>query len=345
MLSCGAAQSQVLPYFVLDTFTYSEPYSIQHALNGGEEPFTGGDTVLTHNWGEIGVSYKGIGIGYLQRYDYDLLFSEDTAEFNHLITNKEPLPEGRTYDLRLEARNYRTEGVRLSYDFNLFKKLRINLGGAYLKGLYLTEGQAQGYATVLNEGDYDFQFDVDYYYSKDFLFDRSVEQPQGYGYSLDFYIDWEILRGFNLKLRGIDVLGELYWDHAPNTTATATSDIKEYDRNGYLVYQPVISGYETYQEYTQKLNPRYRGALEYSWTRHFATLAQAYSFYAEDFYQLGVRYNFNVNTNVHAMYMLDTAAVSLGWEMSYFNLVITSDSLNVDKAHTFGLSLNILTDF
>lgn len=335
----------VLPYFVIDTFSYSEPYSIHNAINGGEEPFTGGDTALTHNWGEIGVTYKKFGIGFVQRYDTDLQFSEDTAEFYHLINNRLTLPEGREFELSLEAKQYRTEGIRLSYTFDLLKKTRLNVGLSYLKGLELTDGSAQGYATILDYGDYNFQFDVDYYYSKDFLFERKVDSPQGQGYSLDFFFDWGITQNLNFKLRGIDVIGKLYWENAPNTTATATSAIKQYDRNGYVIYQPVLSGYESNYNFTQELKAQFKALLDYEWNSKLALLGQAYSFYTENFYQLGLRYSFNATSNMRALYMFETEAVSIGYEMKYFNVLITSDSFNVDEAHTFAFSLNILTTF
>ncbi|WP_455210867.1 hypothetical protein [Kaarinaea lacus] len=335
----------VLPYFVMDTFNYSEPYSIHNAIYGEEESFVRGDTVLTHNWGEMGVTYKNFGIGYVHRYDTDLQFSEDTAEFYHLINNRKPLPEGREFDLRLNAKQYRTEGIRLSYTFELVKKTRLAIGLSYLKGLELTDGSAQGNATILDQGDYDFQFDVDYYYSKDFLFERKVDSPQGQGYSLDFYFDWAITQSLNFKLRGIDVVGKLYWENAPNTTATATSAFKEYDRYGYVIYQPVLSGYESNYNFTQKLKAQYKAIVDYEMNSKLALLGQAYSFYAENFYQVGLRYSFDATMNMRALYMFDTEALSIGYEMKYVNFLITSDSFNVDQTNTFAFSLNILTTF
>jgi hypothetical protein len=335
---------QPLPYLVLDSFSYSEPYSINNALNGGQDPFVRGDSALTHNWAEIGASYKKFAVGYLNRYDYDLRFSEDTAEFYHLINNRKPLPLGREYDLSLSVKHYRTEGVRVSYTFDPLKSLRLNVGLSYLKGVTLTDGSAQGNATILDQGDYDFRFNVDYYYSQDLLFERKVQEPQGQGYSLDFAFDWAISPKVGLNVRAVDVIGQINWQDAPNTRATASSAVKQYDSNGYLIYQPVLSGYELNNDYTQQLKPQIKALLAYQWNSDFALLGQAYRFYYDNFYQLGLRYALSSKVDLRTLYMFETDAVSLGLNTKYFNLMITSDSFNIDKAHTFALSINILTE-
>jgi hypothetical protein len=340
---CGFPQP--LPYMVLDSFSYSEPYSIYNAVNGGKDSFTRGDTALTHNWAEIGASYKKFAVGYLNRYDYDLRFSEDTAEFYHLINNRKPLPEGREYDLSLSVKHYRTEGVRLSYTFDPLKSLRLNVGLSYLKGIALTDGSAQGNATILDQGDYDFRFNVDYYYSQDLLFERKAQEPQGQGYSLDLAFDWGISPKVNFSARAVDLIGQIYWKDAPNTRATASSAVKEYDSNGYLIYQPVLSGYELNNDYTQQLKPQIKALLAYQWNSDFAMLGQAYRFYYDNFYQLGLRYALSSKVDLRTLYMFETDAVSLGLNTKYFNFQLTSDSINVDKAHTFAISINVLTEF
>lgn len=334
-----------LPYMVLDSFSYSEPYSIYNAVNGGQEPFVRGDSALTHDWAEIGASYNKFSVGYLNRYDYDLRFSEDTAEFYHLINNRKPLPQGREYDLSLSVKHYRTEGIRVSHTFEPLESLQFNVGLSYLKGITLTDGSAQGNAAILDQGDYDFRFNVDYYYSQDQLFERKVQQPQGQGYSLDFAFDWGISPKVDLSMRAVDVIGQINWQDAPNTQATASSAVKQYDSNGYLIYQPVLSGYESNSDYTQRLKPQIKALLAYQWSPDFAALGQAYRFYYDNFYQLGLRYALSASVDLRTLYMFETDAVSLGLDAKYFNFLITSDSFNIDKAHTFALSINVLTAF
>ncbi|WP_455207853.1 hypothetical protein [Kaarinaea lacus] len=329
------------PYVVIDLFTYSEPVPVTDVINNRNGEFSGGEIAFTHNWAEIGATYNNFGVGILGRYDYDLKFSEDTAEFYYLINNKKPLPQGRVFDLSLDAKHTHSEGVRLSYLYPLNKKTNITVGLSYLRGVWLTEGKAQGQGIALAENDYDFQFNVDYYYSEDLIFERKIDTPAGDGFSIDFALDWSITNDLALNLRVIDLIGRIYWENSPFTTATATSDVKEYDENGYLIYKPVLSGFETSTNFTQKLQPQVKALVNYRWTPKLAAEAYIQSYYIADFYQLGLRYYFSNATSLSTRYMFDTHAISVAYTMRYFNVMITSDALDFNEAHTLGLSLNV----
>jgi hypothetical protein len=332
-------------FLTFRSFSYVEPVAIQDALHNNTEHFDGGETALTHNWAEIGATYNNFGVGAVGRFDYELTFSKDTAEFYYLTNNKKPLPQGREFNLDLEAKHIQSTGVRFSYDYALTPNADINVGVSYLNGVRLTDGSIHGSALVLAQNDYDFQFDVDYFYSKDSLFDRNVGPPDGKGYSIDLSMDWDITQNLGANLQIVDLFGRIYWNNAPYTTAVASSSVKEYDQDGYVVYNPVLSGFEGNRDFTQKLDPQINALVRYHWTYRLAALAQVYSFKAEDFYQLGMRYAFSDNSHVSALYMLETGAISLGYKMKYFDILLTSDSLDTNKAHTFGLTINASTDF
>ncbi|MEJ2181195.1 MAG: hypothetical protein P8Y28_12370, partial [Gammaproteobacteria bacterium] len=281
----------------------------------------------------------------LGRYDYDLKFSEDTAEFYYLIDNKKPLPQGREFNLSLDAYNTQSEGVRFSYTHAFQRNSRFNIGLSYLRGIWLTDGSAQGRGVALSESDYDFQFDVNYYYSEDILFERNVGSPDGEGYSIDFSVDWEITPKFGFNLRVIDLIGRMYWQNAPYTTATASSDNKVYDRNGYLIYNPILSGFEGTDEFTQELEPQIKALINYKLTKKFAALGQIYSFYATNFYQLGVGYTLSRTSALNMLYMFETNAITIGYNMKYFNFSLGSDALDFSNANTLVLSINVANTF
>ena len=331
-------------YFSLNSFSYSEPIPVRQ-LDQNNYDFDGGEIALTHNWAEIGVTYNNFGVGILGRYDYDLNFSKDTAEFYYLVNNKKPLQQGKKYDLFLEAKHTYSKGVRFSYYFPVIHDTKMNVGLSYLQGIWMTEGKARGRGVALSEKDYDFQFDVDYYYSEDVMFERQTDTPTGQGYSFDISLDWQINRKAGLKLRVIDLFGKIYWKNAPFTTAAASSDVKEYDEDGYLIYKPVLSGFEGNSDFTQELQPQINGLLHYQWKDSLAVLWQIYSFTFADFYQFGLRYSLDSTSRFSALYMIETRAISIGYELKFFNVMITSDTFDLENAHTLGLSLNLSTVF
>jgi hypothetical protein len=333
------------PYLVLDSFSHSESVPITDAIGDWENPIKDGDKAFTYNWAEIGATYKAFGLGFLSRYDYELQYSPGTAEFYHLVNNKKSLPLNKQYNLDLAAKHTYSEGVRLSYCFQFKKQLEITIGGSYLKGLRLTDGRLRGTATAIAENDYDFNANVDYYYSEDVLFDRKVDKPDGVGFSIDSLINWRIRQKLNMRLAITDLIGRMYWSNAPNTTATATSATKDYDEDGYVKYNPALSGYETNRDFTQKLYPRVNLKFNYSLDSKTDLVGQIYNFHPGSFYQVGGEYAFNANNRGQILYMFDTNAISLGYMGKYFQFDIMSDSFNIDKAYLFAFKLNVHIHF
>lgn len=333
------------PYIVMDLRAHNDAVPVKGATGGWQDPAQGSDTAFTHNWGEIGATYKGFGLGILKRYDFELEYTPDTAEFYSLVSNKKPLTTGKQYNLSLAARHMYSEGVRFSYQHKFSNRFEYSIGGSYLKGLWLTEGRLSGYATVVAENDYDFAVDVDYFYSEDALFDRKIDSPDGQGYSIDTLVDWNVWRELNVRLKIVDLIGRMYWKDAPNTTAVASSDVKEFDEDGYVKYNPVISGYETNRDFTQKLNPQIILHFAYPVAKSTELIVQIYSIKPGDYYQLGGSYAIDANNTVQILYMFDTNAVSIGYDSKFVQIHFTSDSFDFDKAHTLGLKLNAHIEF
>lgn len=330
------------PYLVLDSFSHSESVPISDAVGDWESPLKDGDNAFTYNWAEIGATYKDFSLGLLSRYDYELQYSPETAEFYHLVNNKKSLPLNKQYHLDLTAKHTYSEGVRLSYGLRFNKQLEIRIGGSYLKGLKLTDGRLRGTASAIAENDYDFNANVDYYYSEDALFGRKVNKPNGVGFSIDSLINWTIRPKFNVHLAITDLIGRMYWSDAPNTTATATSATKEYDEDGYVKYNPVLSGYESNHDFTQKLYPRFHMQLNYSLDSGTNLVGQIFNCHPGTYYQLGGEYAFNADNHGQILYMLETNAISIGYVGNYFQFNLMSDSFNIDKAYLFAIKMNVL---
>jgi hypothetical protein len=333
------------PYLVIDSFSLSESVPISDAMGDWESTVREGDKAFTYNWAEAGATYKAFGLGYLTRYDYALKYSPETAEFYHLVKNKKSLPLDRQYELELAAKHTYSKGLRLSYYFQFNEQLEVTIGGSYLKGVRLTDGALRGIATAVAENDYDFNANVDYYYSEDVLFDRKVDTPDGVGYSIDSLINWRIRRDLNMRLAVIDLIGRMYWSNAPNTTATATSATKEYDEDGYVIYKPTLSGYETNRDFTQTLDPRINLQLNYSLDSRTDLVGQVSKFHPRAFYQIGGEYAFNAGNRGQFLYMFETDAFSLGYIGKYFQVSLMSDAFNINKAYIFAFKLNVHLHF
>ena len=76
----------VQPYFIIDSFSYSETVSLLSASKGWKgDDFQSGENQWTWNWVEVGVQYQHWAIGILQRYDYNIDFGKTLGPFTYKL--------------------------------------------------------------------------------------------------------------------------------------------------------------------------------------------------------------------------------------------------------------------
>lgn len=321
------------PYLDLRSQFYSQPIAIKSIIDDWKPPFKGGDKALSYNRAETGVHWRNWQFGVLERYEYFLEFSPETAELFYLVENRLPLETGKQYALRIKVQQQRTRGLRLGYR-HVFdnNKFALGLGAAFLQGKTLTEGDIQGSAHVTAENDYDFQFDVDYFYSRDVLFDRDVRAPRGNGYSLDIKLEWDPNEQFSAQLDIVDMLGEIFWTDTPYTRATGTSENKRYDENGYVRYDPIISGTETNKNFTQTLQRKVFLNARYRWIANGDLLAEVQDFGVERFSSIGAGWCYRHVNCFQGLFNTTAEALVFRYHRNNLRIELASDHRLIDRA-------------
>jgi len=330
------------PYFIFDSFSYSETVSIESAIDGWEGgSFDSGERQWTWNWVEAGVQYKHWAIGLVQRYDYDVRFSEQTAELLWLVMNKKDLPIGKKYDLDLKTNAINSSGIRISFTDRLTDAFDYRFGLSYLQANYTLNGQIDGDATAISDTDYDYQGSVYYTYTEDHLFNRSVEEPTGKGFSFDFMFNYQVTPKLHWQLQVRDLLARLYWDYSPYTEGLVTSDRKEYDENGYVLIDPVLQGYEGITDtYVQTLQPRWYSKGSYEVSDDNVLIGQFRYQYGHALYALGIDHKLSHYARLGANYWPINQSIELNWNYHSVKLAIATDTLKVSDMKTFWLSFS-----
>lgn len=338
----SADEYPIKPYFIFDSFSYSETVSIKSTFDSWEgDNFESGERQWTWNWVELGVQYKHWGVGVVQRYDYDLRFSEQTAEFLWLTKNKKDLPVGKRYSLDLKANAIHSSGLRISFADSFTTAFNYRIGLSYLQASYTLDGQIKGDATATSGSDYDFQASVDYAYSEDILFDRHVTQPEGKGFSLDVMFNYQLTPELYWQFQVRDLFARLYWDNSPYTQGRATSDRKEYDENGYVSFNPILEGYEGIKStYVQTLQARWYSKLNYHMSSRNVFSAQLRYQYDHALYALGIEHQLTANAYLAAHYWPINQSVELNWHYKKLHVAVASDALTVSEMRTFWLSFS-----
>lgn len=263
--ACPVASVAELPRlaFHLESVNYSEATSLRSLSGEWDDRVGSGDDALSFSRTYLGLETDDFSIQYLQRFESLYEFDNDTAKFIYQTENRLPLTSGETYRLDIRPRRAASEGIRLG-----FKNLRIGQLGAavfisLLKPFNLLDGELDGSAVATGPGDYDFEFRSDLVYKRDPLFERDGATLSGSGYAVDLHLDYALSERWHGRLELVDVAGKLSLNDAPFTTAEASSDTKTFDENGYLVYDPVVRGFEGNKDYSYEFDMQTHATISY----------------------------------------------------------------------------------
>jgi len=326
------------------SFSYSEAVSIHDVLNQWGGNFYGGSKAYTYNLSSAELYHGNYRVSLIHRYDYEMAFSRDTAEFYYITDNHLGLQSGRTYQLNLKVKQHYSRGLQLNYLYQARHDLSLNFGLGYLQGMKLSDGQLSGYTRVLSNSDYDFQFDLAYYYSKDALLERRVEPPKGNGFASDIDLDWRPTPNWRVDASIKDLYSRIYWLKTPVTTGRASSDVKRYDENGYVIFEPALSGVESKKFFVQKLSTRYYLTTAYQ-LNNFQINGEVVIFPLQTIYTLGATFDGKGQWKYTAAYLAPVNAIRLGIAHRVFALFMTADHLPASESNTLALLLGLNGEF
>ena len=328
----------------LDSFNYSEPVSLDAALNDWQGRFRGGDSQWSSQWLEAGYRYDRWSLSALYRRDYWLDFSSDTAELYYRIEHRLPLQDGRRYDVDIKAYGFSARGVRGGWRQRPMPGLSLTWGLSLFNAGDLLDGRLRGQATALADNDYAYDVSVDYAYDKDRLFDRQADAPGGMGISLDVRVVYSPPARMTLRATVVDLLGVIRWKDAPYTRATAVSDRQGFDEEGYIIVKPAISGIEGYHSrYIQRLEPRVHLEFEPVINKSLTASLQYRYQYGQGLFGLGARTPWGEGT---AGVLVWPGLSALGFELRRHGLDmgITLDKVHRKDVRTLWLSVGINTE-
>ena len=344
-IAAHVGAEEYLPYVDVQSVSYSEPIAIKSMVDKWQSPFIGGSKALTYDKAEVGFRWRKWQLGVVERYEYLLEFASPTAELIYLSENHLPLKVGKEYELRIKAQQQYSRGLRLGYRQKLSPTFTAELAASYLQGKSFTDGGIRGAAQVTAEKEYDFQFDADYFYSRDVLFSREVNSPDGSGYSLDLKFDWHPNKRVSAQLNIVDLMGKIFWSDAPHTNATATSATKTFDADGYVRYDPAISGLESNKNFTQTLPRKLFFAGKYQWSTNAELLAEIQDFGIVRFVSMGAGWCHNHIDCYQGLYNATAKAISLRYLGRGLRVGLACDDLNLNRARYFSAQISFDQDF
>ena len=262
------------------TTLVSEPESVKATLDDWGSEFTNGERQWALARLEAGVRMdSGFEVSVFSRALADIRMNEEAVAFYGKISRKEDLEAGQSVPVQVAVNGFTGHGFRLGY-LHQDDQWTVGLGASLFRTGHLMTGDLSGQFTAVNDSDYNFDAKVDYAYYRDVIFKRpDVDEAAGLGFSLDVAMAYKVNENWSWSLRAEDLLARIRWQDAPFTVASASTDQKSYDENGYAVFAPLLSGREGYRDsFMQDLDARYYGAVKYQHNAWSAELRGQYQF-------------------------------------------------------------------
>jgi len=335
------------PYIHLNSFTYSEPISIDGMLHEWDDDLHSGELAFTQQRISVGLSHSsGWSLGWISRYDYFLEFTEDTALLYHQGENDLPASRDYHYQLFLRAEHAKSSGPQIAYQTPLLKfgpeqshQIKVKIQIARLTSNQLYNGSIWGEAILLENDDIEAQLNIDYAYHEDSLFDRPLTNTiEGQGLSVDLFADWQF-KQWQVSLTLLDAYYRVKWQDNPFTTAIISTDTRGVDENGFIRYSPILSGLEGNKDFIQKLPLDLYLNTAYQWNQHWGSFVNYHHVASTHFYQLGMEYFSLGKASYFLAYQEPTQALSLGFKYDTFEISLGLDSLSTNNAQTLAIQL------
>lgn len=265
-----AAQAQALSVYAdIEGWAFAEPVPVTAFADKWDAPLDRGSDGHALLHAESGIRIGDWRVGWALQRQYVVKASRGAAELYHLTRNSAEPPANQRYDVDLRANFYEARGLRLGRRLakTRFGEIALHVEPSLMlwEGIAFEDGRLQGLATTDADARLAYAATIDHAYSEDVLLDRTVARPRGRGASLDLDLEYSVGAQWSGSLRTRNLLGRLWWDDAPYTRGTLSSDTQQTDDDGLIRFAPTLSGFEGNRSHRQRLPMFAETALR----RHF----------------------------------------------------------------------------
>jgi len=324
---------------------------------GAYSPRTGTNIGLLAARTEAGVQWQGYRLGVLYRADALVQANRDTSDLVRQYNTSTGYEVGRTYALDYQIKGFEATGLHISKSFQrqLGSHWRFDwgLGLSYLRGKRIKLETASGQIATINAKDFDAgvnfndtdsQIDVtDRMQFSEFLGHQN--DPSGQGYSLDAGL---VLRnqesGASIEFAIADLSGRMDWENLPANVMNISNANKYYDSDGFVHFNRTVGGTSSYQNISQRLDPKLRLAASYPLGNFELKAATDYTqgFW---FAQTGIGYHVNTHWTVYSEFDWRFNTLGLSVRNDWFYVTLRTNNVDLGAAKAYGLNAGMQLNF
>ena len=207
-------------------------------------------------------------IGYFYQKDIFAKSNRDFVDAYHAIKNHSEFDTTQKYKLTIDINGIEKHGILLSNQHILYatNQHSIKVGyAAYISyDTDLQQGNFTGDGSILQDDTYSISGLADYHFRENLLYDGwDTDSAYGIGYGFHFGLLYEN-RTYDMALECVanDILAKSYWKHIPYSLVHLETNNQAIGEDGYVQYDPTISGKEVYENITQKMPLKYHIAIK-----------------------------------------------------------------------------------
>jgi len=336
-------------YLKADYFIANDPVSLKEFFDKWEKeyhPRKGSNLALQDFRIDVGaVVSEKYYLGVYHRYNVFIKTNRDFADFYRTAKNKLPFDEERTYELELKIDGIQESGILLSRHkiFHDDEEDIFIVGGALRIGVGhdMQKGYISGNARVITPKSYEIDAHSSYYYTHNYLYHLDVDKSNGLGVGADMTLFYaNKFYKYDIRLSINDLFSRIYWFDLPYSYVNIVTKNKYYDEDGYVKYNPSISGVEKYVNHTQTIAPRYELLFRKSFISGLSLSSILAYGYDTFFPSFKVEKGFYQNQKISLTYDTRFQSWGLGYANALFRFNLVSDALSHPSALGFQLSVD-----
>lgn len=298
-------------------------------------------------------------MGYFYRSDWFTRATKDTVDATFLAEKDKLTSLNRTFNLNYTLRGFSADGLRLGYS-DFFtplpgQKVVLGIAASVLHGHDVRHEEVRG-ELITTSGSGTLSGSRAYYDTRlravsaevadgdfnAFIPPAPMQQKSGWGYGLDFGLNWLTESGASVKLTVNDILAQIKWDRIPYIEQRI-NNLKDpfkisYSENG------AIQGENIYKPFSLKLQPKYGifGSYPIGDVKLRASFEGVSGFW---FPQLGLHYRLSPEYEIGLDYETRFGATTVTLTHPDFYVSLATQNLDFSMSRAVGLSAGIKLDF
>lgn len=335
LLLCLCGQLRAASSFYVHQFLegHSDSFPVHSLVHGLDEHFRSGEFNFVVNRTEAGLRRGDTSWGVLYRYEAYADASRAASELIWRVDTDQDIPAQREWPLQLQVNQVAMQGMVVSRRVDLADGLALTTAFQLLHATQMMDGSVQGHITTYDD-EYEGQLHLNYFYTRDALWDRPVDRRRGQGLAMDVTLDWQIDERQSLRLALLDAANGIYWKDMYYTRSDLDSDRHSYDEDGRLEVRAAMTGFEGNRSHWQRLPVK--ALVDWRWQIGAQHRFGLEGIWIDKYQDLRLSYQPPVLGGLYVSGGLQ-GSVGLGFRADRWHIGMSVESLNWHESRAVGL--------